>query len=216
MKDFKLRAEEKRLRDTIKKKLRDFSIDDDHKLRKKSLTDLRDLAVKLHKSLEDSGFTPKHHGYMLTNRRHSPGTPEFYYHIHPIEDLIKFTYDPHANDDPVDQTIDVEFEMNIYSTRWNHEDCYYITRTEIGWYFKELSYKGPCDKTGSPVLFEALRHDSIQFPSHLGNWFEWLWERAEEKGLTKEEVQAGLNDIAKWINSTEQNAPRQDVWEGLA
>jgi hypothetical protein len=40
---------------------------------------------------------------MIKNRQSQPDEPHFYMHYHPIEDLLKFLDDPHANDDPVEK-----------------------------------------------------------------------------------------------------------------
>ena len=63
-------------------------------------------ARKLHKLVK-----PKHRSIMIKNRRCKPDDPAFYNHIHPIEDLLAFMDNPHANDDPIDKTIGKEFIM---------------------------------------------------------------------------------------------------------
>lgn len=56
-------------------------------------------------SLKNSGCEPKHHKYMLENRGVPVEDVEFYNHIHPVDDLLKFIDDVNANDDPEDTTI---------------------------------------------------------------------------------------------------------------
>lgn len=177
---------------------------------------MRDIAMRLHNSLKQRGFEPKHHAYMVENRGTQPDDPEFYFHLHPIEDLVKFTYNPHANDDPVDQTIDQDFEFRVYTRRWGHNDIYKIKRTASGWFVKADIYSGPCDKACAPVLYELLRHDNVVYPQDVGEWFEWLWEQAKARGLSRDAVQQGLDDIAGWIKLTEESAPDAGIWADLA
>lgn len=171
-------------------------------------------AHQLHISLKKRGLEPKHHAYMIKNRELAPDSPEFYMHFHPIEDLLKFLDDPHANDDPADQTIGSDFSFRVFSNRWGHDDQYDIRRTKDGWTIKHISIGGPCDKGGRPFLFENLRHDSIHFPEGLDGWMEWLWNRASSEGLPHEKVQEALQQLADWVSTTEKNVPTGDVWAG--
>jgi len=214
--EFKLTEEEKAMRSKLEQQWSAFKIHADYEDRTAALQEMRDLAVKLHKSLKKNKQEPRHHQYMIDNRGLEPDDPEFYLHLHPIEDLIKYTYDPHANDDPDDKTIGEDFDITIVSRRWNAHDTYTFKRTESGWYVKGVGEGGPCDFTASPLFYELLRHDSVVYPRDVGEWFEWLWMRAKDKGLSKEAVQEGLKDIADWINATEHNVPNKGIWEGLA
>lgn len=69
-------------------------------------------------SLKVSGNEPKHHKYMLENRVVPVEEIEFYNHIHPVDDLLKFIDDINANDDPEDTTIGKKFTLKIYTRRW--------------------------------------------------------------------------------------------------
>lgn len=161
-------------------------------------------AHDLHTSLDPK---PKHHAYMIKNRGVSPEDPFFYEHIHPVEDLLAWLEDPKANDDPVDQTVGKTFKMNIYTRRWGHEDKYSITRTEEGWYIEFNSRRGKCNKGGNPVLYEILDHDGVNYPESLPGYLEWLWQEAHEQGLTEQEVQKSLHELANWVNLCESNSP---------
>jgi hypothetical protein len=211
-----LTQEEQQWRDELQKRILEFPFDGDHQKQTNALTEMRDIAVTLHNSLKNNGFEPKHHAYMIANRGKQPDDPEFYFHFHPIEDLVKFTFNPHANDDPIDQTIDGEFAFRVFTRRWGHDDIYRIKRTANGWFFTANMYTGPCDKSCSPVLYECLRHDSVLYPVDVGEWFEWLWQQAKRRGLSHDDVQHGLDDIAGWIRLTEQSVPVGEIWEGLA
>ena len=170
---------------------------------------------RLHMLLKARGLEPRHHAYMIKNREMQPDAPDFYMHFHPIEDLLKFLEDEHANDDPVDQTIGVEFSFLVFSRRWDREDTYKVRRTHDGWDISHLAIGGPCDKGGHPFLFRNFRQDSIQFPARLDGWMEWLWNQAAEKGLTEIQVQAALQELADWVSETERSAPDGGVWEGF-
>lgn len=99
---------------------------------------MAETAHELHMSLKSSGYEPKHHKYMLENRGVSVEDMEFYNHIHPVDDLLKFIDDVNADDDPEDTTIGEKFTLRIYTRRWGHYDHYSMTRTKNGWNFKEM------------------------------------------------------------------------------
>lgn len=140
--------------------------------------------------------------------------PQFYYHVHPVEDLLAYIKDKNANDETEDQTIGLEFDFCVYSNSWGHENNYRIKRTKDGWYVNFLSISGNCDKRGNPVLYENFNHDSIQYPNDFGSWLEWLWDQAASKGLSKDEVQTALQELADWVSCTEKNAPSGIIWDG--
>jgi hypothetical protein len=107
---------------------------------------------------------------------------------------------------PQDQTIGAEFKFVVYSHRWGRDDTYRVRRTADGW---EVSHShpslgGPCDKRGEPYLFKNFRQDSIRYPQDVGQRMESLWERARSQGLSPEDVQAGLNEIAQAVVATEK------------
>lgn len=174
-----------------------------------------ELYHSLHMMLRSRGIEPKHHANMIENRGIQSDDPNFYIHIHPLEDLLKFLDDEHANDDPIDNTIGVNFELRIFSRRWGHDDTYHITRTENGWILNHTAIGGPCDKGGRPFLFENLRRDLIQYPARLEGWMEWLWDKAATVGLTSEQVQDGLRQLGEWISNSERNAPHGEIWDGF-
>lgn len=177
--------------------------------------EMAETAHELHMSLKSSGHEPKHHKYMLENRGVAVEDVEFYNHIHPVDDLLKFIDDVNANDDPEDTTIGEKFTLRIYTRRWGHYDHYSMTRTENGWNFQEMliSNCGECEKDGSPNLCTALEHDSVCYPKQIGKFFEYLWEQASE-GLTAQEVQECFDMLGEWISSCEMNTPR-GIFGGL-
>jgi len=160
-------------------------------------------ANELHKIVQ-----PKHKTIMIKNRGCSPDDPEFYNHIHPIEDLLAYMENPHVNDDPIDHSLNQEFSMKIYSRRWGHDDIYKIKKTSTGWNISHPPMDGDCDKLAQPKLYEILDHDSINYPEELPGYMEWLWNVAAEDGLSIDEVQSALNELSDWINICEKNSPR--------
>ena len=177
--------------------------------------EMAQTAHDLHMSLKANGHEPKHHKYMLENRGVPVEDIEFYNHIHPVDDLLKFIDDVNANDDPEDTTIGHKFTLKIYTRRWGHYDYYSMTRTTTGWDFQGtlISNSGDCEKDGSPNLYRALEHDSVCYPKQISDFFEYLWELASE-GLTVQEVQHCFDMIGEWISSCEMNTPR-GIFGGL-
>ncbi len=175
---------------------------------------MSEKAQQLHQSLKKRNLEPRHHAYMIRNRGVQPETPEFYRHIHPVEDLLKFLQDPHANDDPVDQTLGVTFEFPIFSRRWNHDEPYRLTRTTTGWNIEYKGIGGACDTGGHPYLFLKLKQDSIEYPERLSGWLEWIWHQAHDEGLSRNQVQDALNELAAWVSLIEGRSPSKGVWAG--
>ena len=180
---------------------------DDRKELPKLIEEMGVKAHKLHLSLEASGHCPVHHKFMIENRGMPANHPDFYKHIHPVEDLLAYIKDPSANNDSEDQTIGHEFFFKVYSKRWKREDTYQITRTDSGWVVDHISISGPCDKGGRPFLFKNFQQDSIQYPNGLSLWFELLWDQAADNGLDHNRVQSGLNLLADWVSATEEKKP---------
>lgn len=161
-------------------------------------------AHELHMSLEPK---PKHHRYMIENRGMESTDQEFYYHIHPVEDLLKYLDDTEANNDPEDQTLDQEFKLDVYSRRWGHKDRYHLIRNKEGWDISFNSNKGQCDKSGDPTLYKILEHDFINYPHDLKGYLEFLWNKANKSGLSYDEVQQALDSIGEWISNCEISTP---------
>ncbi len=196
--------------DTVYEMLKNYRMD---KEVQRLIEKMGNNAHELHMSLKNHNHEPQHHEYMLKNRGVKPEDPQFYMHVHPVEDLLKFIADQNANDDPKDQTIDQDFEFRVYSRRWGHEDTFIIRRTTEGWDVLPFSRGGPCSKGGQPFLFEKLNQDFIQYPYDLEGWLEWLWEQAASRGLSKSEVQMALNELADWVICTEKSSPSGGIWE---
>lgn len=168
------------------------------------INEMGNLSHRLHMQLDPK---PKHHKYMIENSGMQPEDPKFYYHVHAVEDLLKYLEDPNANNDPEDITLNEKFDFKFYTRRWGHYDMYSITRNKDGWYISHLSHKGQGGKNAEPILSYILRHDSVSYPRNLPDIMEDIWIRAEEEGLTKEQLQEMLNQVAEWVSIVEKNYP---------
>lgn len=173
-------------------------------------------AHELHMSLKDSDHEPKHHKYMIENRGCTPEDERFYEHVHPVQDLLAFIEDVDANNDPEDTTIGKTFTLKVFTKRWGHYDQYEITRTDKGWDIKGLvASRYSCNKMMKPGLNKLLEHDSVCYPKQINIFFEWLWDKAAEEGLSEVDVQKEISQLGDWISKCEINAPRTGVFEGL-
>ena len=161
-------------------------------------------AHELHMSLKVSGYNPKHHKYMIENRGCSPESIEFYEHVHPVQDLLAYIDDVHANDDPEDKTIDKTFIMRVYTRRWGHDDYYELKRTKKGWNIKFQGTVYSCDKSASKGLNKFLDHDGVCYPGKINIFFEWLWNKAADDGLSEKELQKAINKLGNWISVCEE------------
>lgn len=175
----------------------------------KAFTVMSKAAHDLHMQLEPK---PKHHKYMIDNRGMEPEDPDFYNHIHPVEDLLAYLDDTSANDDPEDLTMGHEFDFKVYSRRWRRYDNYTFKRVEKGWNISMLSYNGILEierknYDSGDILKSILGHDSISYPVNINSYLYSIWYRAKDEGLLHEEVQDMLNTVAEWISKTEKMAP---------
>jgi hypothetical protein len=204
----KLTAEQEKLRKIIEENLaiaKDWQ-NRNQEVVQEAFKKMKTAAHELHMQLEPK---PKHHRYMIENRGMPPEHPDFYNHIHPVEDLLAYLDDTSANDDPIDHTLGDTFEFQIYSNRWGHKDRYELTRTENGWFIRHLSYNGEDNiNQEMKVLYAAMRHDSISFPINVDSYLRSIWTLARDQGLKHDQVQEMLNRVADWISQTEMSAPR--------
>lgn len=176
----------------------------------KDIDKFGDEAHKLHLALAKKGCAPQHFKYMIENRGMKASAKDFYKHIHPMEDLLRFINNPDSISDPKDITLNKKFNFEVYSKRWGHNDKYSITRIDIGWNINHISINGDSDKSGNPILFKNLEHDSISYPSTLGYVFEQLWELGKN-GISKVEMQNKISEISNWVIQTEKSRPDFDV-----
>jgi hypothetical protein len=48
----------------------------------------------------------------------------------------------------------------------------------------------------------------INYPEELPGYFAWLWKQAAEQGLSHEDVQLALKQLADWVSLCEKNTPK--------
>lgn len=211
-KPLNLTPEEKKLATEIRSALKTIKSQIGHGVPPGAIDALGQKAHELHMLLKKRGHEPRHSSAMMNNREAPPVSPKFYQHIHPVEDLLSFLADQHANDDPVDVTIGGEFTFPVHSRRWGHRDSYRIRRTHTGWNVGHMQQvaAGPdarvAGKDGTG-LFAMLDHDSINYPEALPRYFEYLWEQAADQGLTSERVQKAITGLADWVSACEKASP---------
>lgn len=207
-------------RDMLSKKLGEIkeAIRNHKQIDVAEINELGNIAAKLHRDLSSSGVSIRHHSYMIKNRGIPPTHADFYKHIHPVEDLLSFLQDQDANKDPVDQTLNGEFSIEIYSRRWGHDDIYRFKRTKAGWHIAHMQEYdtgrdgrvGAREGTG---LFALLDHDSINYPEELPGYLEYLWKAAAENGLSADQVKQALNELGAWVSTVERSSPG-GIFEG--
>lgn len=172
---------------------------------KEIIDELTPIAHRLHVLLKKRGKIPVHNKWMLQNRGVSPDDKEFYRHLHPIEDLLDFINNCHANDDPIDTTMGHTFELHVYTNRWGHPDFYRFTKTEGGWNFSFLTHQGECEPDGSPYFYQSLEHDFVDYPSSIKGRLHDIWDKAHHEGWNDEQVQEAFDMLGFWLEQTQKS-----------
>ena len=109
----------------------------------------------------------------------------------------------------------MEYEFEVFSRQWGHNDIRTIEKTNTGWKINHLRRNeddGNSDKQGNPYLFKELDQDSINYPADLGEYMEYLWEQATEHNMNDKEIQERLTNLANWIQIVEKNSPNEKFW----
>lgn len=166
------------------------------------------VAHQMHVGLVEAGMEPRYTRDLISGRGCQPAEAYFHQHLHSVEELLRFLEDPDSNQDPEDQTLGHEFQVEIFTRRWGRPDGYVFRRLNTGWDVSNGFRGGPSDKRGVPGLYNSLDADSVNYPEELPGYLEWLWNRAERDGLSHEEVQVSLTSLAEWISSCERHSPR--------
>jgi hypothetical protein len=209
-----LSPEQKKIRKLIEEKLdvivhflnltREERQKQSYEMIEKVYTEMGKAAHKLHMMLDPK---PKLQRETLRLRGMKPEHPDFYHHIRPVEELLNYLDDTHANDEPIDQTLGETFYLDVFTRKWGHHDRYTLLRNEEGWLIKHMSQSEQGGRDAEPILSYVLRHDYVSYPRNLSSIMEDIWYRAAEEGLTREEVQGMLKEVSDWISMTEQNYP---------
>lgn len=155
-------------------------------------------------------YLPDYSDTMIDNRGISPeeNTKEYYDHFHSIEDLVR-----HINGDKVklsklgDINLHRKYRFVLYTNRWGHTDTYQIERTLEGWivYFNFDKGNFADNKSANKSLMSIFDQDNIKYPAQIFKAFEYLWDIANDEEMTPKDLQSCINELADWINITEQN-----------
>jgi hypothetical protein len=128
-----------------------------------------------------------------------------------IEELCKLLSEPQTYSKLGDVNLNQKMQFVVFTHRWGHDDHYEIARSYDGWIFYGLHQTADitnCEKDGTGALFNALEHDSINYPKDLNFAFEHLWEEADKKEMSIDELSNYISDLADWVSLTEKAKPR--------
>lgn len=142
---------------------------------------------------------------------------EFYNNYHMLEALLReINGEGEVMSLSGDNNLGKDMNFSVYSRRWGHNDHYRIRRTIDGWNVSHKSINGKCNKDGEGALINNLHHDSIFFPEEGVKYaLEILWNEADEPGMSIEELQEKIQQIADWISNVEKNlGETQPEWVG--
>jgi len=160
------------------------------------LKKLAPKARELHMSLKIHGHEPKYHDFILKNREISTDETAFFYHVHPIEDLLAYIKNPEANDELRNMAYGTEFSFPVYIGRQRRYICYNVICTETCWM---TDYE---DKRVE--LLNALSSDNVSYPVNAGAMLEVI-RKAAVWGTTRFEIQNALSAMAEWISKCEKS-----------
>jgi len=149
--------------------------------------------------------------YYMENSGMYPSNKEFFNHIHMIEELCKLLSQPQSYSKLGDINLNQKMQFVVFTNRWGHDDHYEIARSYDGWIFYGMYQTADitnCEKDGSGALVDALEHDSINYPKDLSFAFEHLWEEADKKEMSTNELSSYISDLADWISITEKAKPK--------
>ena len=102
-------------------------------------------------------------------------------------------------------------EVNVFTRRFGHDDCYTIKKTDKGWYIENEYYNGDCDTFGKPTLFDSLNHDSVNYPEALGDYLDYLWRESSYKD--NDWIQEKLNELFEWVKEVEESTLKTPFWK---
>ena len=173
---------------------------------RKNILELGKRVHEFHLALIRFGVEPVHYKYMIKNRGCDSDHPDFYNHVHPIEDLLQFLKDPDSIKDDV--TMGDKFKFKFFLHMYGQTKSS-LTRVPSGWIIQHF---GTCNEILEPFISQKFKRHNVEYPVSLGKRFGYIWKQASE-GLSHNAVQEAINDICKWVNMVEKTAPRHGVWK---
>lgn len=198
-----------RIHEEIQEYIEETSLSDLDEFNRK-VSQLVPLAPPLHWK-----YQPEYEEYLLVNSGQIPekNPKKFYDHYHMLEDLYWYITDnpkkKRIDSFLGDMNLNIKFEFKVYSRRWGHYDLYQVSRTVEGWNVDFLMTGGKGDKKGSAILY-CLKHDSINYPCHVEDLFEDIWNFADSQEIDVERLASLMNQVAEWISITERETPELD------
>ncbi len=98
-----------------------------------------------------------------------------------------------------------KFTMNIWTARWGHDEHCRIWKTSRGWKVELLDFVKETDKRASSLIAYFPSGEWVSPPRGLQDYFKELWEASN--GMTDEDMQKHLDQLAKWISEAEKGKP---------
>lgn len=86
-----------------------------------------------------------------------------------------------------------------------------ITKTDTGWYIKNIAHNGETDPEGSPILENNLNQDYVHYPVQVGAFLGHIWQQLHNDKIDEVWAQQMLDDIGRWISECDAAVPR---WRG--
>lgn len=179
----------------------------DSKDPKSLLNQAGETAHQLHTKLTDRDEEPPHQPYMIRNRGMSSDHPDFYKHLHPIEDLLSWIEAPNSIEISKDTTIDQEFTFTIEKTWRDGPLNIKLKRTPSGWEVSSLGY--PVTRTnrgGVPYFYYILDQEKVSYPADLKYNLEGVWKNGAN-GSSFEELQEEVSALDKWVSGVDASNP---------
>lgn len=152
---------------------------------------------------------PEYSEQMLINSRMIPeeDIKEYYNNYHALEDLYEASIGKGISIESLkgDLNLDKELKFKVFSRRWGHDDIYTVERRTDGWYASHIAESGTSEKDGTGALLKNLKHDLISFPEEgIKYALNQLWNMADEREMSVDELQIKLQEIADWISEVEK------------
>jgi hypothetical protein len=121
-----------------------------------------------------------------------------------------------------------QFEVNVYTPRWGHDDTYKINVTlnelTVAAVSKEARCKwiqnrdpewsGHNDFSGNPLV-RILENDSVYPPSVFVRAIEHAWMAWRDSTLDDQQLVSEFKELFEWLNTVTKAKPRSDFWQGV-
>lgn len=120
----------------------------------------------------------------------------------------------------------INFEVDVYSSRWGHTDVYAINlnrdhmrigrtgKTAIcSWVGdRDPKWSGDYENIGNPLI-EILENDSVYPPTVLVRALEHSWMAWRDGTLGDQELQKEVQELFQWVNVVSKSKPNTEFWQ---